>query len=150
MISRYGVRRYRLTVYPPGTSALDRRLARLWRGWPVSGAVLGLLEVMLLSSTRLPAETVFSVAVGSYLGIGTLLYLRAGSGRVRIRSLSVLLVPDDSDADERRTYTECQLLAHTLVRADRKVSSGAMSWIDYEATWWDAYESLGTLTARQR
>src|ERR1700757_4360209 len=31
-ISRYGVRRYRVIVYPPGTTTADRRLARLWRG----------------------------------------------------------------------------------------------------------------------
>ena len=40
MVSRYGVRRYRLIIYPPGTTTADRRLARLWRGWPLGGVAL--------------------------------------------------------------------------------------------------------------
>src|ERR1700741_2720084 len=41
-IGRYGIRRYRLAVYPPGSTTADRRLARMWRGWPITGAALAL------------------------------------------------------------------------------------------------------------
>ena len=47
-VGQRGVRRCRLIIYPPRTSTADWRLARLWQGWPISGAVLGLLAVMLL------------------------------------------------------------------------------------------------------
>ena len=29
-----------LIIYPPGTTTADRRLARLWRGWPLDGVAL--------------------------------------------------------------------------------------------------------------
>jgi hypothetical protein len=37
---RFGVKRYRLVVFPPGISPEERRLLRLWRSWPVWGALL--------------------------------------------------------------------------------------------------------------
>ena len=41
-VSRYGVQRCQLILYPPGCTTADRRLARLWRGWPLTGAALAL------------------------------------------------------------------------------------------------------------
>jgi Family of unknown function (DUF6611) len=70
VVSRYRVRRYRLIIYPPGTSAADRRLARLWRGWPITGAVLALLAVMLLANEPASPNTVLAFAVAAYVSIG--------------------------------------------------------------------------------
>jgi uncharacterized protein DUF6611 len=55
MVSRHGVRRYRLVIYPPGISTAQRLLARLWRGWPISGAALMLLVVMLFGDVAATA-----------------------------------------------------------------------------------------------
>ena len=74
MVGRYGVRRYRLIIYPAGTGTADRRLARLWRAWPLGGAVLGLLAVMLLGNAASSPDTVLAVAVAAYVSIGALLF----------------------------------------------------------------------------
>src|ERR1700758_1957946 len=69
-VGRYGIRRYRLTVYPPGSTAADRRWARLWRGWPITGAALAILAFMLFGNVVARPTTVLEYAVAAYVGIG--------------------------------------------------------------------------------
>ena len=126
-VGRYGVRRYRLIIYPPGTSAADRQLARLWRGWPVSGAALGLLAVMLLGNVAAPPDTVLAYRRGRLRE-----YRRAAlsAGRTRPRASQVHV--DHPHARKPPTlasnarYTEWQTLVHLLTRADRMLSD----WCD--------------------
>ena len=47
-IDRFGVTRYRLVVYPPGISDVQRRRLRLWRGAPIWGAALWVLSEIFL------------------------------------------------------------------------------------------------------
>ena len=141
-LGRHGVRRYRLIVYPPGSTIADRRLARLWRGWPITGAVLALLAVMLLGNVTAPPNTVLGYAVATYVGVGVLLFLRAGPARVRVRSMSVILMPNGADARERGKYVEWQTLVRILTRADQMLRTGAISVVEHEATWWEAYDRL--------
>ncbi|BBZ48243.1 hypothetical protein MPRM_55240 [Mycobacterium parmense] len=141
-VSRYGVRRYRLTVYPPGTAAADARLARLWRGWPVCGAAIALLAVMFLGDVAASLGTVLVYAAAAYVGIGTLLFLRAGPHRVRVKSMSVVLLPTDADAGEQRRHAEWQRLVRMLTRADHMLRVGAISLAEHEAVWWEAYDRL--------
>jgi hypothetical protein len=145
-VGRYGVRRHRLVIYPPGISSADRRLARMWRGWPVSGAALGLLAVMLLGNTVAPPAAVLEYVVTGYVIIGAVLFLRAGPVRVPVRSLSAVLMPLAPDAGERRRHSEWAALVDALTRADRMVAAGAISRVEYEAIWWDAYERLEAVT----
>jgi hypothetical protein len=142
MVGRYGVRRCRLIIYPPGISSADRQLARLWRGWPIGGAVLGLLAVALLGNVAASADAVLAFAVTVYMCIGALLFLRAGPARVRVRSMSIILMPKAPDARELARYSEWQNLVHLLTRADRMLCTGAISPAEYEATWWEAYDRL--------
>jgi hypothetical protein len=142
MVSRYGVRRYRLTIYPPGTSTIDRRLARLWRGWPITGAVLALLAVMLVGNEAASPNTVLAFAVTAYVSIGALLFLWAGPARVHVRSVSIALMPGAVDFRELRKYTEWRALVHMLTRADQMLTTGAISLVEHEAAWWAAYDRL--------
>jgi hypothetical protein len=141
-VGRYGVRRYRLVIYPPGSSTADRQLARLWRGWPISGAVLGLVAVMLLGNAAASPDTVLAFAVTVYACIGALLFLRAGPARVHVRSMSIALMPKAADAGEQRRYIEWRTLVAMLTRADRLLRTGAISLVEHEATWWEAYDRL--------
>ncbi len=145
-VGRYGVRRDRLVIYPPGTSTADRRLARMWRGWPVLGAALGLLAVIFLGETVAPPAAVLGYVVVANVCIGVLLFLRAGPARVPVRSLSAVLVPLAADERERRRHTDWVTLVDALTRADRMLTIGAMSRVEYEAIWWDAYERLEAVT----
>ena len=146
MVSRYGVRRYRLIIYPPGTSIADRRLARLWRGWLVGGALLVFLAVMLLGNAVSSPNAVLAVAVAAYVCVGALLFLPAGPVRVQVRSVSVILVPGTADTHAQRRHTEWQALVHMLIRADHMLTTGAISPVEHEATWWDAYGRLEETT----
>ncbi len=145
-VGRYGVRRYRLIIYPPETSTANRQLARIWRGWPVTGAALGLLAVMLLGNVAAQPNTVLEYAVAAYLSIGALLFLRAGPARVQVRSLSAILSPKAADDRERLRHTEWATLVNMLTRADRMLTTGAISVVEHEAIWWDAYERLEAVT----
>lgn len=117
-------------------------MARLWRGWPVTGAALGLLAIMLLGHAGVSPDKVLAIFVVAYVGIGALLFLRAGPLRVPVRSMSVNLLPSSADADERQGHTECRTLAAMLVRADHLLANGAISVVDHEAIWWDAYDRI--------
>lgn len=145
-VGRYGVRRYRLIVYPPGTTTSDRQLARMWRGWPVTGAAAGLLAVMLLGNAAAPPNTVLEYAVAAYVGIGALLFLRAGPARVQVRSLSAILLPKAADAGERSRHAEWADLVRALTGADHMLATGAISVVEHEAIWWDAYDRIGAST----
>jgi hypothetical protein len=142
MIGRYGVRRYRLIIYPPGIGAADRRAVRLWRGWPLGGAVLGLLAVMLLGNAVLSPRTLLLGAVTIYVVVGAALFVRAGTARTRLRSMSIVLVAGCIYPYERRMYTEWETVVSMLTRADRLLATSAISPVEHEAVWWEAYDRL--------
>jgi hypothetical protein len=144
-IAQYGVRRYRLIIYPPGTTTADRRLTRLRRGWPLGGAVLILFAIMIGDAVSSP-YTVPVVAITTYLIIRVLLSLLAGPKRVHVKSMSLVLMPVITDEDERRRHNEWKTLTHMLARADDMLSTGAISPVEYEAIWWQAYDRLEDTT----
>ena len=144
-ISQYAVRRYRLIIYPPGIATADRRLARLRRGWPLAGAVLILFAIMIGDAVSSP-YTVPAVAITAYLSIHVLLSLLAGPKRVHVKSLSLILMPTIADEDEQHRHHEWKTLTHMLTRADGMLSTGAISPVEYEAIWWQAYDRLEDTT----
>ena len=140
-LSQYAVRRYRLIIYPPGTATADRRLARLRRGWPLGGAVLVLFAIMVGDAVSSP-YTVPAAAITAYLSIQMLLFLVAGPRRVHVKSMSLIFMPVIADENERRQHREWKSLTQMLTRADDMLSTGAISPVEYEAVWWQAYDRL--------
>lgn len=140
-ISQYSVRRYRLIIYPPGAATADRRLARLRRGWPLGGAALVFFAIMVGDAVSSP-YTVPAVAIAAYLSIQVLLSLLAGPKRVHVKSMSLVFMPAIADEEERRQHHEWNTLTHMLTRADDMLSIGAISPVEYEAVWWQAYDRL--------
>jgi hypothetical protein len=140
-VCQYAVRRYRLIIYPPGITTADRRLARLRRGWPVGGAMLILCAIVIGDAVSSPF-TVPAVAITTYLSIYVLLFLLAGPRRVHVKSMSLILMPLSTDEDERRRHGEWKTLTRMLTRADDMLSTGAISPVEYEAIWWQAYDCL--------
>lgn len=141
-VSQYGVRRYNLIIYPPGTSTTDRRLARLWRAWPLTAAALMLLCVMVFGNAMDSPDTVLTIAAVAYLSISMLLFFRAGPPRVRARSMSIILMPNTADLQELRRYTQWRTLVDMLIKADRMLATHAISPVEHEAIWWDAYDRM--------
>lgn len=142
VVGQYGVRRYRLTIYPPGTGIDDRYAALLWRSWPIGGAALMVLAEMLLGDVLASAATVLVFAAGVYLAIGALLFLRGGPGRVPVRNLTIVLMPKSSDVQELCRYTYWRALVDMLTDADRRLAAGDLSSVQHEAIWWQAYDRL--------
>jgi hypothetical protein len=142
VVSRYGVRRYSLTIYPPGVSTADRRLARLWRAWPMTAAALMLLGVMVFGNAMASPDAALTVAAVAYLSISMLLFLRAGPRSVRARSMSIVLMPKTADVQELRRYMQWRTLVDKLIEADHMLTTHAISPVEHEATWWEAYDSL--------
>ena len=138
---RFGVTRYRLTVYPPGISAAQRRRLRVWRGWPIWGAALWLLAELILTQMvdPWPALAISTVTV---LGAGAAAWWRAGGlgAQVRIRAVSVLRGYDD--AQSRAAADEISTFAQALAVADICLASGVITAVDHEVMWWRVYGRL--------
>jgi hypothetical protein len=145
LVGRYGLRRYRLTVFPPGITVTDRRLVRLWRAWPIAGAVLWLLAVMFFSDTISSPTTTAVVAAAVYLVVGAALFWLVRGVRGRVRSLWAMTLDryDDprSDAEDAALAT-CDTVVGILTAADDLLDAGRISPVEYEALWWEAYDWL--------
>ena len=58
-LDRMGVTRYRLVIYPPGINEAERRRLRVWRGWPMWGALLWIASYSILTGLIEPALYLF-------------------------------------------------------------------------------------------
>ncbi len=97
---------------------------------------------MLLGNAVAPPDTVLEYVVVAYVSTGALLFLRAGPARVTVRSMSAVLVPLAADAGDRHRHFDWLTLVGMLTGADRMLITGAISRVEHEAIWWDAYERL--------
>jgi hypothetical protein len=141
--SRYGVTRHHLVVYPPGISADDRMLLRLWRSWPIWGMLTWLVMEMFLVPTIGP-NPALAISIGVCLGAGALLMAMAGANRTRVRTLTVVRMAGVVDAVAVDRYAELYALAHALADADRTLAAGELSTVDHEAVVWRVYDRLST------
>ena len=143
MMGRYGLRRYGLVIFPPGIGATDRRLLRLWRGWPVGGGMLALLAMMLLpDAVASPGTTLLAVA-GAYVGVCAVLFVLTAGVRTGVRSMSLVLLAGDLGPHEAESFAEWGVLVDLLTTADDKLIAGTIAPAQHEALWWQAYERLG-------
>jgi hypothetical protein len=78
--SRQGFRSYRLVVFPPGITDVERRLLRLWQRWPIWGALVWLLVVIPFGGT--PSASMAAVAA-------TVLYVGTGAPPTNCASRAV-------------------------------------------------------------
>jgi hypothetical protein len=139
---RYGFRKYRLVIFPPGISPADRRLVRLWRGWPMWGALLWLMSEIVLSNALSPGSALaFSVAV--YLASGAITFALAGPARTQVRTLHAVLIDGYIDAHSAARYAEWKELVAILTEADERVNQGSSSPVEHEVVWWRAYDRVG-------
>ena len=143
VVGRFGVRRCRLLIYPPGTQTAERCQLRAWRAWPTGGAVVGFLTVMITGGTTSSPAMVVISAVTVYLVVAAALFVLTGSARKQVRLVSLTLFPGDVDAAEQEKFTGLAALASALTRADRLLAEGVISPVEHEAVWWQAYDAVG-------
>jgi hypothetical protein len=144
-VSRQGFRRYRMVVFPPGISDVERRMLRLWRRWPIWGATVWLVTVVPFVGTQNSHMAVI-VATILYVGSGATLFVMLGSVRTRVRTLSVVLISGYSNPAAAAAYTELKAVAIVLCAADALRDEGSISPVQHEALWWRVYDRLGRRT----
>ena len=139
---RYGFRKYRLVVYPPGISAAERRLLRLWRGWPLWGIGLWLICEVVFNRMVSPGPALaWSTTV--YLLSGALMFALSSQLRGQVRSLQVVLIDGSNDSCSAGLHAQWEELASLLIDADERLDRGQASPVQHEAVWWQAYDRLG-------
>lgn len=138
---RYGSTRYQIVVYPPGSTAAQRRRIRLWRGWPLWGALLWLICIIALPRL-IDQHTAFVVSTVGCLAAGALVFIRAGDLRTGTRTLNTTVLDTGLDVTARTTCRRIKSLAATMARADDQLAAGVISPADYEAIWWQVYQGM--------
>lgn len=142
--ARYGLRTCRLVVYPPGINRSERVALRLWRAWPIAGALLGLLTVFLL----LPSLWGAVLVATGYVTVATLLARRARRTRRGVRQ--EMAIEGVADVDDGRSG-HVRHLASLLEQADHALDSGQITPAEYENVWTMVYAQLsGSTYARRR
>jgi hypothetical protein len=136
---RMGVIRYRLVIYPPGIGAAERRRLRVWRGWPMWGALLWIVSCVILTGLIGPRPALL-MSTAAYLGAGVAALLRAGDVRARVHMMRATVMTGRPDPVSRGARRKLKTLAATLIEADEHRQLGLISPIDYEMTWWQVYD----------
>ena len=144
--ARYGVARHRLVVFPPGITAWERRMLKVWRSWPLWGAALWLAlqiagEAVGMSATALIAGTML------YIAAGAITFAVAGETRMRVRTLWAVKSAGlgHDEADQR--YSHLRAMARALDHADLDLEEGRISPSEHEARWWQVYDLLDAMTS---
>lgn len=145
-IDRFGVTRYRLVVYPPGISDVERRRLRIWRGAPIWGVALWLMAEIFLQQLTGPGSA-FVISVGVVLALAAVALTKTGETRTKVRAMSVATLPGHTDAAVVAAREELLAIAMTLTFADERLDEERLSPIDHEALWWRVYEQLAPAEA---
>jgi hypothetical protein len=138
---RMGVIRYRLVVYPPGISEAERRRLRVWRGWPMWGALLWIGSYVIVTGLIGP-RTALLISTAAYLGAGVVAFVRAGDVRARVRTTGATVMSGYPDPVSRDARRKLKALAAMLIDADHDCQLGLISAIEYEMTWWRVYDQI--------
>ena len=135
---RFGAMRYQLIVYPPGTNDVQRRWIRIWRGWPLWGALSWLLLMVWLSNIVNPL-TALTFATTAYLCAGAAARWMAGPGRDGVHTSYAEVLAGHHDPSIQARVRAIEVTAVTLSTAFDRYRRGTMSAVDYEAIWWQVY-----------
>ncbi len=139
--TRYGVTRYRLTVFPPGTRPDDRVLLRAWRAWPAWGLTTFLVLEIVLGPTIAPG-TALGISSGVALGAGALLAAMTGGTRGNVRTMSAVRHAGVHDTGDAETFAEFYSLARGLADADRLLADGDIGPTEHELLVWRVYDQM--------
>jgi hypothetical protein len=142
--ARYGVARYRLVVFPPGITAGERRLLRVWRGWPLWGAALWLGLQIGGAMAGMP-ETALIGGSMVYIAAGAITFVLAGDTRMRVRTVWATSIAGYGDPEADRRYSALRVMARALDQADLDLEEGRIDPLQHEARWWQVYDVLDTM-----
>lgn len=132
---------YRVCVYPPGTNGPERRALTAHRDWPVLGAIIALVALIVIS----PIPLVIGLIVG-YVGIYFLTARRTASLRARSRTVTAIFVNLDHVVE---TYGAAETLSRvtgTFAELDARFRLGELTPLCYELAWASVFAGLPRTT----
>lgn len=141
--NRFGVTTFRLVVYPPGITGVERRRLRVWRGWPLWGATLWVLCELLLVQLVGP-WTALGMSTTAFVVSGAVALHLAGGARSEVRTLRVSLARGHEDLRARAVAATISRLTHAMADADDRLAEGAITVAEHEMVWWRVYRHMAT------
>ncbi|AFM18908.1 hypothetical protein Mycch_4191 [Mycolicibacterium chubuense NBB4] len=146
---RLGMICYRLVVYPPGISTVERRRLRVARGWPAWGPLLWIACEILLPGAIGPwAALALSTVVAA--GAGVLARRCAGRTLTGVRCLTAVVLAGYADPESTAARDRVLAWAETLLGADDDLARGDISIAAHEMAWWRVYDDVTeALASRQ-
>ncbi|MES2171979.1 MAG: DUF6611 family protein [Actinomycetota bacterium] len=124
--------RERLVLFPPGTTAAERRALAVYRHWPVAGACLAIVLTILLGGVLSPALGFF----GAFLVYGLIIWLSSNVTRqVRHESvqLATLTILANGNVLTYGNVDSMKAVRATLADLDARMDAGQLSRGAYEA-----------------
>lgn len=140
---RFGTR-YLLVVYPPGTTDAERRRIRVWRGWPLWGALLWILAEIALTR-HLDPWLALAVSTGLLTVCVTAAFRISGAPRARVHTLAATLLPRRYDPVSNALCDTMNAMAQMLRDADALRAAGRISPARFEQTWWTVYDAMASI-----
>lgn len=139
-VARTGVHARRLVVYPPGTSAGERRALVFRRHWPAAGGLLALL-VALVASTVSPfvALAAMLTVYASGFVVGAVITRGVGSSCRELRCSTVRLGERFEAFGDVEGVEACFA---SLLALERARAAGRIDEVAFELGWWRIYEEL--------
>jgi len=139
-MTRSGIATYRLSVYAPGTSELERReLTRAKRWW--TGSAASTLAAELVVAAAGLGESVASLAALAGCSVAWYWLARTRTIRRQTRSLrvAVVLVGSREVIGDAALFGECR---RQLALVDDSTGAGKLSPVQREAIWASVYDRL--------
>jgi hypothetical protein len=138
---RFGAIRYRLVVYPPGSDETQRRRLRVWRGWPLWGALLWIVSEIWLTDL-IPPWSALVIATAALFGSGAAALALTGEARTQVRTMRVMVVAGHREATSAAICRRLQTLAEALTKADAQRQQGLITAVEHEMAWWRVYDQM--------
>ena len=116
----------------------------MWRGWPLWGAALWLGLQISGALAGMP-ETALIGGTMIYIAAGALTFVLAGETRMRVRTLTAIVMAGYGHDEVDQRYSQLRVMARALDQADLDLEEGRISPPQHEARWWQVYDVLDAM-----
>jgi len=149
VVGRYGVVVRTLAVYPPGSTASDRRWLRAWRSAPMFAVVLFWLGLAGFGS-RMPLPVALAATVLLIAGLFIALAWRCR----RTRSAVVAIMSETPPGTTRPELLDRQAAMNRVLAimrtAERRLADGEIDEVEFQHRWYLAYEMVRRQIGQRR
>jgi hypothetical protein len=138
--ARSGIARYRLSVYPPGTTDFERHELTVAKRWWLGSASVTIAAELVVASAHIGTAAASVVALAS---LATAWYWLARTRTIRRSTravqVAVVMVGPREIIGDAELFEECR---RTLAMMDETEYSGASTPVEREVIWATIYDRL--------